>query len=128
MSSGRKILAERLNAGLPTRWLVISTARGLDAITRPTVILWTSKRKRNGQLTLSLLQDEIELWVFDPTESPELIEDALDDRLLEVIEVLEQNPEFAWEEAERGTLTLDERTRFSGWKIPLTCIYKVEGS
>lgn len=71
MSSGRKILAERLKAGLPTRWLVISTARGLDAITRPTVILWTSKRKRNGQLTLSLLQDEIELWVFDPTENPE---------------------------------------------------------
>lgn len=120
--SGRKILADKLSDDLDG-WLVVSTPKALDAIARPTVVLWTTRRKRDGQIELSLLTDEIELWVLDPTTKPELIEDALDARLLEVIEALEQYKEFAWEAADRAVLA----EVFSGWRMTLTCIYNVEG-
>lgn len=120
MTSGRKILADKLKTDLPD-WLILATARQLDAITKRTCILWTARRKRDEQVELSMLIDEIELWVFDPSEHVDYVEDALDDALLEVIEALEQHKDFAWQEAERGTLM----DKFSGWRIPVICIYKV---
>lgn len=121
--SGRKILADKLSDDLDG-WLVASTAKPIDAITRPTCVLWTTRRKRDEQIELSLLTDEIELWVLDPTTKPELIEDALDARLLEVIEALEQYEAFSWDTAERAVLA----EVFSGWRMTITCIYNVEGS
>ena len=119
-TSGRKVLSDALKVSLPG-WLVLSTARSLDNVSKNTCVLWTAKRKRDEQIQMSLLTDEIELWVFVPTDNVDKIEDDLDDALLEVMEALEQNNAFAWQEAERGVLA----DKFSGWHLTVTCINNV---
>ncbi len=42
-----------------------------------------------------------ELWVVTSVTDPDLVEDALDDRLAEVIEILDEIPFITWSSAER---------------------------
>lgn len=118
--SGRNLLADAIKTDHPD-WLVISTPRVVDSLVKPTCILWTGKRKRDEQLQVSILLDEIELWILTPTTKVDLIEDDLDELLMHVIETLEANQGFAWQEAERGTLA----EKFDGWRMTVTCGYNI---
>lgn len=122
--TGRKLLAGALAAALPA-WQIVSDARALDGVRKPgAAVLWTAKRTRPDKLSLDLLQDEIVLWVLTAADRPADIEDDLDTLLEAVMHALEPLPWAAWTDAERGTL--DET--FPGWRITVSCAYRIEGT
>lgn len=121
MTSGRTLLADALREGLPG-WQVLSDARVLDSVKMPgACVLWTSKRAKAPSLGLGWFMDEVVLYVLSATDKPELIEDALDDLLIQVAQVLEPLDAFHWESAERATL--DEK--WLGYRIPVTCFVQI---
>jgi len=119
--TGRPMLAAALAAGLPD-WLIVSDARQLDTARKAgTCVLWTQRRTRPAKLGLDVLTDELTLWVLTATTDPAKIEDDLDDKLNQVLTVLEPHQAFAWTEADRGTLA----DKFEGWRLTITCLYRI---
>lgn len=122
--SGRQILAQALGGALPG-WQIVADARALDGVRKPgAIVLFPITRKRPDLARLSLLQDELGLWVLTAADKPSVIEDDLDDLLEAVIGALEPLDAFVWTEATRGVL--DET--WHGWRLTVICNYKIEGA
>lgn len=118
--SGRKLLAGALTAALPG-WTILSHARQLDVLTKPTCVLWTDKREKAPALGLAWFRDEVTLWVLTAADLPALVEDDLDGNLYEVMQALEPLNEYAWGTAERDVLA----ESFDGYKLTVTCVWQM---
>lgn len=120
MTNGRELLTDALTApGLPA-WQVVSDPRQLDGVRQPgAVVLWTGVRRRLELQSLTMLSDELNVWCLTPTNKPEAIEPGLDALLLDVLQVIEGQPELSWDTAERGVLA----DTYDGWRVVVTCAY-----
>ncbi len=120
--TGRQIIAEAIRAAR-TDWNVIDTARKVDAISRPTAIVWPTTITRIAQHGVDWLQTSLEVWIITSTGTPaDKLETTLETLLIQLLEVLEPLNEIAWDTAERGVL--DET--FHGWKVTATTVHQIE--
>lgn len=120
--SGRELVAAAIGAARPD-WNVIATARKIDATSRPTVIVWPTTITRIEQHGVNWLQTSLEVWVITSTGTPtDKLESALEQLVVQLLEVLEPLHEIAWDTAERGVL--DET--FHGWKVTVTTVHQIE--
>lgn len=118
--NARTALAEALTTALPG-FLVRGYALELDAVTRPTIMLWQTLVERLEQISLDRLKVTLELWVLVGAEDPAKADDALDDALGEVIAALHDLDWIDWTSAERGVL-LD---RFHGYRITAQAVAQI---
>lgn len=117
--NGRELLAGALTATLPDLQ-VVADARQLDGVRKPgAVVLWTGVRRRLELQGMTMLSDEVTCWVLTAASKPTEVEDDLDGLLLDVLQVIEAQPELSWTAAERGVLS----DTFDGWRIVCTCAY-----
>lgn len=120
--TGRQIIGAAIRASRPD-WNVVETARRLDAISRPTAIVWPTTMTRVEQHGVDWLQTSLEVWIVtSPTTTPATLETVLEDLAVQLLDVLEAAPEVSWDTAERGVL--DET--FHGWKVTATTVHRIE--
>lgn len=116
----RSALADALAGALPD-FRVLGYPLDVDAVTRPTVMLWTSLVERLEQIDLDRLRVTTELWVLVGTEDPARVDDALDDALEAVVYALHPIGWVTWSTAERGVL----QDRFHGYRITAQAVAKI---
>lgn len=116
----REQVAAALSAALPG-YRVLGYPMDPDAVTRPTIMMWTSLIERLEQIDLDRLKVTVELWVLVASEDPARVDDALDDALDDVIVALHPIPWLTWSTAERGVLT----DRFHGYRITAQAVAKI---
>ena len=123
MDSGRKQLAAILKEALPA-WQHVSDKRNIDAVLKPAAcVVWASERKRMPLNGFNCLVETVEVWVLSASSDVTKIEDDLDDRLMDVLDVIEPLTEFKWDTASRGILE-----NHDGWKIEITCGYTIKSA
>lgn len=115
--SARTELAAALTAALPT-YRVLGYAADLDAVARPTVLVWADKIVRRPEWASGLFEFTLMMWVLVGTEDPARADDALDDALEDVLGALQPIGWVQWSGAERGVL----RDAFHGWQITVTAV------
>ena len=113
--SARTRLAADLATALPT-FRIMGVNADLDAVARPTVMLWQSLVTRADHFGLGRLVATLDVWVLTGRENPEKADDNLDASLLAVIATLQPLTWIDWTAAERGVLL----ERFHGYKITAT--------
>lgn len=116
----RQALVDALTPELPT-YRLLGYPLDLDAVTRPTVMLWQSRVERLEQIELDRLLVTVELWVVTGSEDPSKADDLLDDSLSDVIEALHPITWINWTTAERGVL----HDRFHGYRITAQAVAKI---
>ncbi len=99
----RRTLADALAAALPA-YRVMGYATELDAVTRPTVLLWVSLIEPFETFGLDYLKVTFELWVVIGSQDPERANDDADDALTDVLTALQPLDYVDWTSAERGVL------------------------
>lgn len=122
MTSARTVLADRFKAALPSSWRIMGNARELDAITRPTVMLWQQRIERAEQINLHTLTCTLQVWVLVPGTDVDKADDELDAMLVAVLEAFQGQREYHWTAAERGVLY----EKFHGWRLDVTAAYTIE--
>lgn len=116
MSSARQQLAATLATGLGKGWRVVGYPTELDAVTRPTVMVWTESLEPAEQIGRDRLRVTLSLWVLSSSQNPATADDDLDARLVDVIAVLHPLAWIAWTSAERGVLA----DTYHGYRITAT--------
>lgn len=117
-----RIKAAGLLREMLPEWNVISEAREADAISKKTVLLWTSEAKRLEFINLSHVKWTLEAWITVPHSGANAakFEESLDLALLEFLGAIEALTEITWESATRGALD----GVIDGYRIPLTLSYQ----
>lgn len=116
----RTTLATALAAALPG-YRVIGYSTSLDAVTRPTIMLWTSLIERFDAFGHDRLKVTVETWVVVGSEDPEKANDAADEALVDVLGVVQSIPLIEWTSAERGVLF----DSFHGYRITATAVAQI---
>lgn len=116
--SARTELAAALTVSLPSTWRVLGYAADLDAVTRPTVLVWADAFTPRPEWGSGLHSLTLKMWVLTQSEDPARADDALDDALDLVIDALTPINWVRFESAERGVL----RETFHGWQITATAV------
>ncbi len=120
--TGRQIIGAAIRAAQPD-WNVIDTARRLDAISRPTAVVWPVTMTRVDVQGLEWLRTTLDVWIVTPPSTPPAtLEAALEGLALDLLDVLDTTPSIAWDTAERGVLD----DAFHGWKVTATTIHRIE--
>lgn len=103
--SARHQIAEQLTADLPTTWRVIEDGRPIGAPGSAVLGIVAVERDRiepapnyQGSYFETLF-----LWVIEPTTNATTSEDALDDRLEAVLDIVYGLRWMTFQQAERGT-------------------------
>lgn len=102
-------------------WKIIDTARQIDVLTTPTLIVWTSNVERIDKNNLDWLKATTEVWLITPETQHDKVEPALDAMLDQVLALIEAADHITWKTADRGTLA----ETFQGWHIPITTVYQI---
>lgn len=110
--NARTALAAALAAALPD-YRIIGYPVDLDAVTRPTVMVWQSLVERMPLVGLNVLKVTLEMWALVGTDAPAAADDALDDVLDDVLTALQPLTWLDWTTAERGVLA----DRFPGYHV-----------
>lgn len=118
--NARTALSEALTDALPG-FRVLGYSQDLDAVTRPTVMVWTSLIERAEQFGLDRIKVTVELWVLVGNDNPEAANDALDDALEDVLGALQDVDWIDWTTAERGVLF----DRFHGYRITALAVAQI---
>lgn len=118
--SARSELVAALRKALPT-WQVTGYPTVPDAVTRPTVMVWTADLEPATQVNRDRLIVTLTLWVLTGSTNPETADDDLDAALEAVLGVLHPLPWVAWTRAERGVLA----DTFHGFQITATAALKI---
>jgi hypothetical protein len=113
--SARTLLVADLTAALPT-FDVIGFNENLDAIRKPTLMVWQDKVTRPDLLALSQIEVELSLWVLVGAETKP--DDTLDAALEDVLFAIEPMSWVRWTLAERGVFA----SQFHGYKITATAV------
>lgn len=118
--SARSELAATLRTALPT-WQVTGYPTVPDAVTRPTVMVWTQSMVPAEQINRDRLVVTLTLWVLTGRQDPATADDELDARLEDVLAVLHPLKWLAWTDAERGVLA----ETFHGYQITATAVVQI---
>lgn len=100
MTSPRRALAEALVSVLPPEWDVRADLRPVDAITAPTVTVWT--RDVAPGPTRGLRTYSLGVTLLSPVTDPAEVDDSLDDLLPTLLTAIEHLDPVTWTAAERG--------------------------
>lgn len=114
------MLAQALQAALPEA-RVVGYSADLDAVTKPTVMLWQALIEHQPQVTLDRLKVTCEAWVLVGNEDPARLNDALDDFLEDVLGALQPLTWVEWTQAERGVLF----DRFHGYRLTAVAVAQI---
>lgn len=118
--SARTDLAAALTTALPA-FRVSGFNDQIDAVVRPTVMLWQSSLERLEQIGHDRLRVTLDLWVLTGREDPEKADDALDDAMELVVAALLPLTWVDWTNAERGVFL----ERFHGYKLTVTAVAQI---
>lgn len=118
--NARTALAQALGAALPD-YRVLGYTTDLDAVTRPTVMLWQALVERADEFGLGRLKVTLELWVLVGAEDPAKVDDALDDALDDVLDALQGVTWVDWTTCERGVLL----ERHHGYRITALAVAQI---
>lgn len=105
MTYTRNQIADALRAGLPDTWRIISDGRPIDppaATTLGVVAIERDRVEPAPNYQGSYFETHF-LWVIEPTSNATTSEDALDDRLEAVLDVVTKLSWMTFQSAERGT-------------------------
>lgn len=116
----RTELETALKAGL-TGWNVRSTPLGLDAVPKPTALIWSAKMARVDLNGFEVVKETLEMWVLTTEDNPLTAEDDLESRLMDVLGVIEPLGFVTWTEANREVLA----DTWQGWHLTLECVSKI---
>lgn len=119
--SARRLLATALEAGLPYGWQVTGYPTTLDNVTRPTVMVWTSRLEPSNQIGRDRVMVTLDVWVLTGITAPGQADDALDAQLLAVLAVLHGLEWIDWTSAERGVL----EDKYHGYRLSTTAVLKI---
>lgn len=111
----RLIAATALKAASAS-WNVVSAPRPLDGVVRDTVLVWTGKIARTSYQGGTYISSTVEVWLLPAGQDGPRLEDRADDMLTTALQAIEDAPELAWDEADRGVLA----EQWHGWHITLT--------
>lgn len=118
--SARTQLAAELTAALPT-FRVTGFNDQLDAVARPTVMLWQSSLARLEQIAHDRLRVNLDLWVLTGRENPDTADDELDESLEAVIAALLPLTWVDWTNAQRGIW----QEKFHGYNLTVTAVAQI---
>lgn len=118
--NARGVLAQALATALPDV-RVLGYPADVEAVTRPTVMLWQSLIERSDLLGLDRVKVTLELWALVATEDPARADDALDEHLENVLYALQDLTWLDWTTAERGVLA----ERFHGYRVTAQAVAKI---
>ncbi|MGV8965338.1 MAG: hypothetical protein ACOH2F_03580 [Cellulomonas sp.] len=118
--SARTQLATELAAALPT-FRVMGFNDTLDAVTKPTVMVWQSSLARLDQINHDRLRVTLDLWVLTGRDNPEKADDDLDASLEEVIAALQPLAWVDWTNATRGIFL----EHFHGYNVTVTAVAQI---
>lgn len=116
----RQDLADTLTAALPT-YKVYGYPAVIDAITRPTVCLWTTGVQHLPEAPHSYLATYT-LQVFTGHQDPERADAALDDSLTDLLAVLWDQPSYLLDRAER---TISEDGKIHSWTLTINRVLQI---
>lgn len=119
-TSPRRLLVTALAAALPA-WEITGYPVIPDAVTRPTVMVWTSSLEPALQVGRDRIRAELDVWVLTGITVPGKADDALDAQLVDVLEVLHGLEWLDWTRAERGTLN----DTFHGFRVSAVAALKI---
>ena len=97
-----------------TGWRIVTGDEPLDAITRPTLVVWTGDVTQTNR---RLAEANVEVWALAPEGKPSEVEAGMWAILTQVLAAITAAmPELGWLTATRGVLG----GRFPGYSIPIT--------
>ena len=118
--SARTDLAEALQAALPS-FRVMGFNDQLEAVARPTVMLWQSSVERFDQISQGHLKVTLNLWVLTGRENPEKADDQLDESFEAVIAALLPLQWLDWTTATRGIW----QEKFHGYNLTVAAVAEI---
>jgi hypothetical protein len=114
----RRAIADHFAAELGSAWHVQGYPNEPDTLAKPTLMVYT-ERIAKARMAAGAYQATLVLFVAVPQQKQPIAEDALDDALTTVLDVLEAYDALTWDEVERSTLA----EKFHGYRIPATAAY-----
>lgn len=118
--SARHQIADQLTADLPNSWRVISDGRPIDPPGSTVLGIVAIERDRvepAPNYQGSYFETHF-LWVIEPTTNATTSEDALDDRLEAVLDIVYGLPWMTFQTAERGTF----QNVYAAYKITIQVV------
>ena len=114
----RKDLAAQLREKLPDDWTVLDVGVALENPLRPVVVIRQQDVKRNAGAPRKYRDKGFVVALVEPGLAVDLVEDALDDDVVLLLDALEDlpMPGLIWTEAERVTF----QGRFAGYDVHVT--------
>ena len=114
MSESPAIRAARALGEHLDGWRIVTGDEPLDAITKPTLVVWTGDVTQTNR---RLAEANVEVWALAPEGKPSEVEASMWVILTQALDAITTAmPELGWLTATRGVLG----GRFPGYSIPLT--------
>ena len=99
----RKAVIDSIRPLLPKGWRLYDHNRSLDDITAPVVMLHIEAITRTPQAPQGHRTVTYLLTVIEPLYEPGRADDALDEKLIELVDALDTVPKLRWMDAKRVT-------------------------
>lgn len=119
--SARTELSTALKSALPG-FRVIGLNTQLDAVTKPTVMVWQSLIRRPDDFGLNRLLVTLDAWVLVGQENSGTADNALDKALEKFLGALQPITWVEWTQAERGIFA----DAFHGYKVTLNAVAQID--
>ena len=117
--TSRQQLVNALKPLLPKAWVLVPYSRGLDALSKPTVMVHMSRIEKYPAAPLTKHLCTFTVSVFDPQQDPTRSQGALDDEVNDLIFAIDQLPPFInWSSAE----PVQANNGALGWDVNLELI------
>jgi len=122
MSSFRKIAADAIRAALPKKWVFIDDERSLNVLSKPTLVMSQRDLEPSPIAPLSYLSITLALIVLSEHTDPVKAEDALDDLLVEVLNIVQSFGNLTWSKATK----IVHQERHMGYEITTQATIQLE--
>ena len=97
----RAAVTDALKPILPTDWKLVSYQTNLDTISQPVVVLKLETVERHPQAPNGARLITYTLTVIEPKTAPGPADDALDHKLVVLLDAIDATPGLRWSKAQR---------------------------
>ena len=119
----RAFITDALAPLLPPGWKLIPFPTGLDTLSQPVVLLKMNSIKRATSNPQGSREAEYILTVIEPRTSPGTADDALDEKLIDLLNAIDVVPNIRWTVATRVVAANESNPAFD---ISLEVIFTKE--
>lgn len=121
----REFVVSTLKPLLPSDWRWYAYGTNLDTLSTPVAMLRLRSIERNPANPQGSRIAEFTLTIIEPKVDPATREDALDEKLIDLLDAIDEIPQLAWSTAEQG---LADAGSHLGFDITLKLPFSKEGN